>query len=259
MKRKNFLSLFLAFVMAFALAVPAFAAEPTDPGIDPHTDYLAVDEDVTRVGSRWPQPSNYPYYRVWVYNTSTSTMTVTLKHPNGTKEQKTLAAGSNKVLFESNNAQGGYYELSFINDYGNVTGIVRVRVSDTNIALSQATQLIPTVPAQPSDGENDGIQPHNEISMINYPVRRSGYWWDTPSSDYKYYKITVHNTGSIRMDVYLTHPNGKIEQKSVSAGATTVVFQSSSAVLGRYFIDFSNGTSNLTGTVEVIVSDRPIT
>lgn len=249
---KRFLSLFLALVMslALALAAPAFAAEP---GIEPLTDYLAVDEDVHRVGSRWTQPNGYSYYRVWVYNTSTTTMTVTLTYPNGAKEQKTLAAGANKVLFETNNAAAGLYYLSFMNTNGNVTGTVRVRVSDISLAASQ-----PSDPIKLFGGEDDGIQPYNEISMISAPVRRSGYWWDTPSTDYKYYKITVHNTSSIKMNVYLTHPDGTIDQKSVTAGATTVVFQSSDAELGRYFIDFSNGTSNLTGTVEVIVSDRPI-
>ncbi len=132
---KRFLSLFLALVMSFALAVPAFAAGPADPGegeivIEPRISPLMVNQVITPTGAPWDQTDGYKYYRVWVYNTSSTTMKVTLEYPDGTFETKSLAAGDNKILFESDNAVAGRYWVHFSNENGNVSGTVRVRMSN---------------------------------------------------------------------------------------------------------------------------------
>lgn len=138
MKTKRFMSLFLALVMSLALAVPAFADESGDGGegepiVQPRLNYLAVDEVITPTGSMWDQAANYKYYRVWVSNSSSTTMRVTLTYPNGRNEEKLLPPGKNDTLFESSSAAAGRYYVNFSNERGDPSGIVRVRVSDKPI------------------------------------------------------------------------------------------------------------------------------
>lgn len=267
---KRFLSLFLALATALALTVPAFAAEPGggEDIIEPRSTYLSVDEPVTNVGSRWTQPANYKYYRVWVQNTSTTDMLVTLTYPNGTQETKILPADpnyNNRVLFESSNAAAGLYRIGFSNGHGNVSGTVRVRVANEPLSLAavqpaeSVTLTAPVMFAAFNEGEGD-IQPRSMISIIDHPIRPSGYWWDTPSAAYKYYRVWVQNTTETRMAVTLTHPDGRQETKRINAGEANVLFTSSSATLGEYRVDFGVDLPyTVAGFVKVTVSDRPIT
>jgi hypothetical protein len=103
-------------------------------GIDPFNSYIIVDDPVTHGGSRWNQPVGYSSYRVWVHNTSDAPMTVTVKYNNGMHSHKaTLAPGEKRVVVKTNGAVVGEHIINFTTNTGTVSGIVRVRVSDTTL------------------------------------------------------------------------------------------------------------------------------
>ena len=85
MKLKKVVSLFLALVMSFALAAPAFAAEPGDgdEGIMPLA--AIYDDRGISVSSGNPTrsftttPSNGKYIRVWFLNRGSEPVIVTLR------------------------------------------------------------------------------------------------------------------------------------------------------------------------------------
>lgn len=98
MKLKKVMSLFLALVMSFALAAPAFAAEPDDgdEGIMPLA--AIYDDRGISVSSGSPTrsftttPSNGKYVRVWFHNRGSEPVVVTLRD-SATHEER----GSMKV------------------------------------------------------------------------------------------------------------------------------------------------------------------
>lgn len=84
MKLKKVMSLFLALVMSFALAAPAFAAEPGDgdEGIMPLMQLYPNDPINIRSGSMvgpvTTTPGQGDHIRVWFRNDGTESVTVTL-------------------------------------------------------------------------------------------------------------------------------------------------------------------------------------
>ena len=84
----------------------------------------------TSTDAPWDQPENYKGYHVWVENTSSLPMRVTLFHPDGTYEQAWVAKDSNRIVFQTSNAAPGRYRVGFYVEDGNKTGTVSVRVSE---------------------------------------------------------------------------------------------------------------------------------
>ena len=125
-----------------ATACVAGAAEPvaqeTMPAaagstVEPMANRLVVDTPIPKGGAAWYQEKGYTFYRVWVENTTQYKMTVTITEPSGKTRSFTVDAGKNKT-YPVNGASSGTYKLSFSTGGHEVSGTVRVRVSD--VALS---------------------------------------------------------------------------------------------------------------------------
>lgn len=125
-----------------ATACVAGAAEPvaqeTMPAaagstVDPMASRLVLDTPIPKGGAAWYQEKGYTSYRVWVENTTQYKMTVTITEPSGTTRSFTVDAGKNKT-YPVNGASSGAHKLSFSTGGHEVSGTVRVRVSD--VALS---------------------------------------------------------------------------------------------------------------------------
>jgi hypothetical protein len=125
MKTKRFLSLLLAMVMAFSMAVPVFAAEPDDPdeGIMPLAQVYPQEPVSTSsgngVGPFTTSPGAGKYLQVWFANRGTTNVTVVLKDlTNGTSKSMTVtwntSHNNDKLVYEIPNPDvANTFEIRF--------------------------------------------------------------------------------------------------------------------------------------------------
>lgn len=143
MKMKRFLSLLLALVMTFALAAPAFAAEPDDG--DPNEGIMPLgniykDEDVynstgTYESTRFASvPGNGKYIKIWYANRSDHDVTITL--------YRTDKAGyvASKVV-KANDYKDDNVLWYIGSDTEHVTYYVRIHANDSNTVIGYLSIL----------------------------------------------------------------------------------------------------------------------
>lgn len=98
--------------------------------IVPMENHLAVNRNISKYGVSWEQDKGYPSYRIWVENTTDQQMRVTIAEPSGRKVIFYVSAGGNRT-YTMNNATDGIHRVSFFTITGELSGTVRVRVSET--------------------------------------------------------------------------------------------------------------------------------
>lgn len=109
------------------------AAEAPVMGIVPMASHIGLDTSITRKNVSWTQTSGYDSYRVWVDNTTSQRMTVTItSKSNADKHTFYVPANSNKS-YTVNDAVSGTHTITFATASGDLSGTVRVRVSDTTL------------------------------------------------------------------------------------------------------------------------------
>lgn len=168
---KKFLSMTLTLIMLMALAVSALAVDtvpPTDSDpeenwimpIDLHDgvifeikdgvedsfvggmrrdSYIAVDSSLNDKSGSQTIPfrtnSDYPYYRVFVSNTSKTSYNITLTDASGknqlTSSPITLGAGRHTNITNSNAASGMRYLTVTAQDGSALDGTVRIRLASS--------------------------------------------------------------------------------------------------------------------------------
>lgn len=116
----------------------AGAVEPTTPAaaevqgsaIVPLASHIGLDASITRKSESWSQNSGYGSYRVWVDNTTSQRMTVTItSRSNADQHTFYVPANSNKT-YTVNDAVSGNHIITFATASGVLSGTVRVRVSE---------------------------------------------------------------------------------------------------------------------------------
>ena len=93
---------------------------------------LPIDSTITRKSMTWTQPNRYTAYRIWVENTTSVEMKVTIVDSKNKTQEFYVPSKGNKT-FTDNRAVTGDYTISFYT--GNVapSGSVRVRVSTESL------------------------------------------------------------------------------------------------------------------------------
>lgn len=101
-------------------------------GADLFSSKLQVDASITRKSISWTQPNGYTAYRIWVENTTSVEMKVTIVDSKNKTQAFYVPSKGNKT-FTDNRAVTGNYTISFYT--GNVapSGSVRVRVSTESL------------------------------------------------------------------------------------------------------------------------------
>lgn len=122
---KRCVSLLLLFLTVSSCCI-ASAANDRNPA--PMADHVALDTAITSAGSSWSQPFGYPAYRIWVNNTTSQTMTVTISTALSQSHTFSVPAKSAKA-YTVNNASYGRQKISFKTKNNVLSGTVRVRVS----------------------------------------------------------------------------------------------------------------------------------
>lgn len=118
----------LSVAGAVETAKPA-AAVP-DMGVVPMASHIGLDTSITKKSVTWTQTSGYDSYRVWVDNTTSQRMTVTItSKSNADKHTFYVPANSNKT-YTVNDAVSGTHTITFATASGDLSGTVRVRVSE---------------------------------------------------------------------------------------------------------------------------------
>ena len=101
--------------------------------MEPFSSKLVLNSSIVGRTVSWSLSSGYTAYRVWVANTTTNQMKVTVTEPTGNKRAFYVAASGNKYI-DVNNATYGVYTISF--DSGSVTPTGTVRVKMSTVSLS---------------------------------------------------------------------------------------------------------------------------
>ena len=93
---------------------------------------LPIDSTITRKSMTWTQPNGYTAYRIWVENTTSVEMKVTIVDSKNKTQAFYVPSKGNKT-FTDNHAVTGNYTISFYT--GNVapSGSVRVIVSTESL------------------------------------------------------------------------------------------------------------------------------
>lgn len=107
----------------------------------PSYDHLAIDNECIGTSGRyWDQFENYNAYRVYVNNTGSEELKVTISYGNNKSHNKShnksyvfyVKANSGHTV-TVNNAVSGSHEMDFITSSGLVSGTVSVRISDSDL------------------------------------------------------------------------------------------------------------------------------
>lgn len=93
---------------------------------------LPIDTTITRKSITWSQPNGYTAYRIWVENTTSVEMKVTIVDSKNKTQAFYVPSKGNKT-FTDNRAVTGKYTISFYTGTVTPTGLVRVRVSTESL------------------------------------------------------------------------------------------------------------------------------
>ncbi len=127
---KKLLCMILVAIALSSVCVVGAAEADTVGEIVPIADKFALNDPIVGKSNSWYQSKRYTAYRVWVDNTTTQRMTVTVTS-NSASDRHTfyVPANSNKT-YTVNNAVSGTHTITFATASGTLSGTVRVRVSE---------------------------------------------------------------------------------------------------------------------------------
>ncbi|MGM9564508.1 hypothetical protein [Evtepia sp.] len=91
---------------------------------------LALNDPIVRKSESWEQDRGYGSYRVWVENTTSQRMTVTITSRSASDQHTFYVPANSNKTYTVNNAVSGTHTITFTTANGDLSGTVRVRVSE---------------------------------------------------------------------------------------------------------------------------------
>ena len=98
--------------------------------IQPMASHIGLDAAIKKTGLSWMQTRGYGSYRVWVENTTNRQMKVTITSSSSSDYHQYYVPAKDSRTYVVNNAVSGSHSISFDAGGGDVSGTVRVRVSE---------------------------------------------------------------------------------------------------------------------------------
>ena len=109
---------------------PSGAVEAQGTEIIPMANRLSIDKAITRKSESWEQDKGYGSYRVWVENTTSQRMTVTITSRSASDQHTFYVPANSSKTYTVNGAVSGNHTITFATASGVLSGTVRVRVSE---------------------------------------------------------------------------------------------------------------------------------
>lgn len=131
-KVRSVLCLIFAVCSLSTVSVASAAQIPEDVA-DPASSQFAVNRSITKNKVTWYQTEEKTAYRIWVENTTNQTMTVTVTSPSSSDYHKFYVSANSSKSVTENGAVAGVHTVTFSTPSGDLSGTVRVRVSDTTL------------------------------------------------------------------------------------------------------------------------------
>lgn len=115
-------------------SAPIISPIPHDGGITPNDTQVALTRgSITSSGGNFTVPANYGWLKVWVYNTSNSELTVTVRKANSTTNYLTYKIPAKKQMVIPNNGKAtgtGLHIINFSSSNGILSGDFSVVMAD---------------------------------------------------------------------------------------------------------------------------------
>lgn len=135
----SFILVLCTLSTACMVCATGFETENTSPacieelsGTDLFSSKLQVDASITRKSINWTQPNGYTAYRIWIENTTSVEMKVTVVDSKN-KTQVFYVPSKGSKAFTDNHAVTGEYTINFYTGSAAPTGLVRVRISTESL------------------------------------------------------------------------------------------------------------------------------
>lgn len=127
---KKFLCMILMVCILSSTCVVGAAETDVGEGAVPMANKLVLNNPIIKKSISWYQSSNYTSYRVWVDNTTSQRMTVTITSQSALDQHTFYVPANGNKTYTVNAAVSGAHTITFTTASGNLSGTVRVRVSE---------------------------------------------------------------------------------------------------------------------------------
>ncbi|MBD7970297.1 hypothetical protein [Paenibacillus gallinarum] len=117
-----------------SVVAPPTIVDSSNSNVLPRTSYLVIDNaNLNAGGNSWNQPSGFNHARLYVSNTSSKSLTITVSYKSGSgkvKLESYLISAKSSETVTIADASGHTFYVDYSTSDGTVSGKINVRVSD---------------------------------------------------------------------------------------------------------------------------------
>ena len=127
---KKILCMILVVCALSSVCVVGAAETGAGEGAVPMANQLVLNEPIINKSISWYQSNGYTSYSVWVDNTTSQRMTVTITSRSASDQHTFYVSANSNKTYTVNDAVSGTHTITFTTASGDLSGTVRVRVSE---------------------------------------------------------------------------------------------------------------------------------